>query len=308
LKEYKICLNGLNCASCEKIVNRVAAANNAEVKDIDELNGIVTVVCEETQIEKLKNDLASKGFPERKGPLTARGDPARIVDYLFSVISGSEETHIESKLLNYSLATFALVIFLGTIAFSSAVLPVANIQEYIPFIFLAIIFSIAAIFSYNHMKAYKSLMSCSTGMMVGMTVGMILGFMGGAIIGATNGMFVGSIIGMALGIGAGVSLGRHCGSMGAMEGIMAGFMGGIMGAMTSLMLFTDNVVGFLYFVFAISLAILMGLSYMMHREAGTPPKDSLKIDMPMFIGMAFVLIFVLVLIMFFGPKSAITYL
>ena len=307
MQEYKIGLNGLNCASCEKIVSRVAAANNAQVKEIDEHTGYVTVVCEENVLDTLKKQFAEKGFVERKIDDSERGDLSRVLNYFSSILSGGQEVIVESTLLNFSLASIAAIILLGTIISFFAANLVEGYNSYVPFFFLTALFSIMAVFSYTHMRCYKKSMSCSVGMMVGMTVGMISGFMAGALIGATNGMFAGSVVGMLLGIGIGVSLGRHCGIMGAMEGIMAGFMAGIMGAMTSIMLFADNLVIFLYIVFGICVVVLAGLSYMMHREAGSALRENLKTNMPNFVIASIVLSAVLIAIMLFGPKAALVY-
>ena len=309
MKEYVLGLNGLHCNACEKIIDRGAAQNNASVKDIDERSGFVTITCEESTIGKLKKELELKGFTERRGEVKGpRGDFGRVKDYLFSILSAAPETYVESRLLNYSLASFVLLMLAGIMISFFAAGAIQNFASYVPFFFLSIVFSIIVVFSYNHMLAYKETISCTVGMMVGMTVGMIIGFMSGALIGVTNGMFAGSIVGILLGIGTGVSIGRHCGVMGAMEGIMAGFMAGIMGAMTSVMLISDNLVAFLYIAFVICAIVLFGLSYMMFRETGSAANDALKTGLLKFLATAALFNVFMILIMVFGPKSALAYL
>ncbi|HIH09636.1 MAG TPA: hypothetical protein HA254_03105 [Candidatus Diapherotrites archaeon] len=103
MQEYKIGLNGLNCASCEKIVGRVAAANNAQVKEIDEHTGYVTVVCEENVLDTLKKQFAEKGFVERKIDDSERGDLSRVLNYFSSILSGGQEVIVESTLFGINV-------------------------------------------------------------------------------------------------------------------------------------------------------------------------------------------------------------
>ena len=151
MQEYKIGLNGLNCASCEKIVGRVAAANNAQVKEIDEHTGYVTVVCEGNVLDTLKKQFAQKGFVERKIDDSERGDIGRVLTYFSSILSGAESVIVESTLLNFSLASLAAVVLLGTIITFFAANLIEGYNSYVPFFFLTALFSIMAVFSYNHM-------------------------------------------------------------------------------------------------------------------------------------------------------------
>ena len=118
----------------------------------------------------------------------------------------------------------------------------------------------------RQIRAYNKF-ACMSGMMIGMTIGMISGFLLGFYVGSTNGMFVGGFFGVAVGMILGIWNGKSCGVMGIMEGIMAGFMGGLMGAMTAVMLLNDNlkIAGILIFV--ISAIIMVGLNYMIYKEA-----------------------------------------
>jgi len=144
-------------------------------------------------------------------------------------------------------------------------------------------------------------------MMVGMTIGMMSGFMLGAIIGATNGMFVGSVAGMLVGMFFGAWAGKWVGIMGLMEGMMAGLMAGLMGAMVSVMMIADNLVPFMYILFASCGVIIAGLSYLIFRESGPLLDEKL---VPSFMQL---LLFGLIALVFvtaltvFGPKSAIAW-
>lgn len=169
------------------------------------------------------------------------------------------------------------------------------------FLFFAILSYALFLPAVRQVRAYKEF-PCMTGMMIGMTIGMISGFLAGFYVGATNGMFWGSIFGMALGMLFGVWNGKCCGVMGVIEGMMAGFMGGLMGAMTAVMMYNDNLRAAGVIVFLISAAILIGLKYMVYKEAqGTSRRHK---DSDLFIVVwSFLLTVVTVWLMVFGPRS-----
>jgi len=194
-----------------------------------------------------------------------------------------------------SLVTFGVIYFLK-LRYIEGVM-----SKYGFFLFFAILSYAIILPSVRQVRAYRNF-ACMSGMMIGMTIGMIAGFLPGFFIGATNGMFYGSIFGMAVGIFFGVWTGKCCGIMGIMEGIMAGFMGSLMGAMTSMMLLNDNLKIAGVIVFAISGVIVTGLNYMIYietREVKTQHKDS-----ELFIIVwSFILTFLTILVMLFGPRS-----
>ncbi|MDO8339816.1 MAG: hypothetical protein Q7T16_04120 [Candidatus Burarchaeum sp.] len=305
-KEFRLELNGVSCGACEKIIERVAEKNDVSIVRIDANAGVITVKCEEGRLGALKKGLAEKGFGE-KGTGTARGDPAKVLGYISAVLAGEKHVGVESKLLNYALAS-AVIIVLLTLAGQFLLFGgVANSMAYAPLFLLVIGTSVLAVFSYQHMLCFCRNLSCSNGMMAGMTLGMMAGFMAGALVGATNGMFMGSLVGMAVGIALGANVGRFCGVMGAMEGIMAGLMAGTMGAMLSVMMVSNNLLLFLYILFGICAFLLGGLSYMMYREAGSAEVSELRISLLRFAGMSSGLAFALIFIMLYGPKSGIIY-
>jgi hypothetical protein len=164
---------------------------------------------------------------------------------------------------------------------------------------LAVVINLVALW---HQRSYQREVSCMTGMMVGMTIGMTTGFLIGAIIGLTNGMFTGSIVGTLAGIVAGVYAGRCCGTMGVMEGMMAGLMSGTMGAMLTVMMVTDHVMWFLPFLFAVCIAILIGLLRVVEEERGENPARPWP--MVAMIAIGFVAILVLSIVMVLAPKGA----
>ncbi|MEW6721759.1 MAG: hypothetical protein AB1324_00700 [Candidatus Micrarchaeota archaeon] len=305
--DYRLDLNGMTCGSCERLIQRVAEQNGGTVREVDANSGVVTLACDETALGKIKSELASKGFPERRAGEGQRGDPARVGKYVASIIAGEAHVETEGRLLNYALGSAAsLVLLFGAVyAAFQAIIPSAF--AYLPLIALAIASSVLSVFSYSHMKAYSRSISCSNGMMVGMTMGMISGFLVGALVGAANGMFIGSLAGMAAGIALGGNLGRCCGIMGALEGVMAGLMAGIMGAMTSVMMLGDNLVLFLYILFGVCAFVLGGLSYMMFREAGAAPADAQKARFAEFAGASAAFAIALSLVMVYGPKGPFVY-
>src|SRR3989344_4801869 len=171
------------------------------------------------------------------------------------------------------------------------------IENFIPkyglYLFLAAISYAFILPSVRQVRAYKEF-ACMSGMMIGMTVGMISGFLSGYFIGATNGMFYGSVFGMAVGIYFGIINGKCCG--------VAGFMGGIMGAMTAVMMINDNVKLAGIIIFLVSSIILIGLSYMIHKETRESERQ-LNEDYIFTIFASIILTSLTTLIMVMGPRS-----
>jgi hypothetical protein len=297
----------MTCGSCEKLIERVAQQNGANIREIDAKTGVVALSCEEGTLEGLKKQLAEKGFSERAGDAAPRGNPSRVKAYLSSIIAGEPHVEVESRLVNYALGSTAALVMLGGIGYAAALPSFSSLPAYMPLLVLAILTAVMTVFSYLHMSSYGKGISCNNGMMVGMTMGMISGFMVGALIGATNGMFIGSVAGMGAGIALGGNLGRCCGVMGAMEGVMAGLMAGIMGAMTSIMMLRENLVLFLYILFGACAFVLGGLSYMMYRESGAAPKESLGTGFAGFAGTCALFAIALSLMMVYGPKGVLVY-
>jgi hypothetical protein len=309
MKEHKLELNGMQCEACERIISRVAEKHNITVKEINQKQGYIVFAADEKNTATMKHELAEKGFTERKADEDnlPRGHPRRLKKYIMAVLSGNQSVKVETTLVNYAIGSTATLTAIGVLAYTMFFSNIAVAINYVPIWFLAIMTAIITVFSYFHVNCFRKNMSCTNGMMAGMIIGMITGFLGGAIIGATNGMFIGSVAGIIMGVAIGGNLGRCCGIMGGLEGMMAGLMAGTMGAMISVMLVNDNLVPFLYFLYAICTAILGGLSYMMYREAGSAPPSELKIKFPQFLAMSFILSAILILITLYGPRGPIVY-
>src|SRR3989338_3643492 len=181
------------------------------------------------------------------------------------------------------------------------------IENFIPkygfYLFFSILSYSLILPSLRHVRAYKEL-PCMAGMMIGMTIGMISGFLAGFFVASTNGMFIGSVFGMLVGIVFGVLTGKCCGIMGVMEGIMSGFMGGLMGGMTSIMLLNDNLKATGVIVFIISAVILIGLNYLIHKEAREIERRHRDSNL-FIISWSFALNVITVVLMVFGPRSSL---
>ena len=133
----------------------------------------------------------------------------------------------------------------------------------LPYVLVSVVATAAAAW---HLKAVRRDIGEAVAMMVGMTFGMIAGFLSGYLVGATNGMFTGSVFGVIVGCALGWYVGDCCAMMSRMEGVMAGLMSGVMGAMTAVMLLNDRIVWFTPFLLAVSLVVLSGLTYLVHKE------------------------------------------
>lgn len=308
MNERIIYLNGMSCSSCEKLIMRVAEMHRIEILQVNISQGFIKFFCDDSKLDSFKQALAEKGFTERTSDqaqvcITERGSYSRFFSFIKNVLSGGEGFEYESKLLNTALLT-TIVLFL----ISGILLYFRFIQgAYLPLIMLTVFGVVALAYGYSHAKSYKSSIPCMNGMMSGMTLGMIGGFLGGLLIAATNGMFIGSVAGIIIGVALGFGTGRLCGVMGALEGMMGGFMSGIMGAMTSVMLFNDNLLIFLYICFGIGILILAGLSYMFYREnSSTNQQRTVHADI--FFMTAFYIYAFLIAVMLYAPKGPLTFI
>jgi len=182
--------------------------------------------------------------------------------FLSSLNSDKVEGELVKTILYSLITSFIVLVILYFIKFKD----VDNFMGKYGVLFLLIIISYSLILStIRQIRAYKEF-SCMSGMMIGMTIGMVAGFLAGFFVGATNGMFFGSMFGIIIGIMLGMWNGYCCGIMGIMEGIMAGFMGGLMGAMSSVMMINDHLIAASIIVTFVCSIILIGLSYMIHKE------------------------------------------
>ena len=173
---------------------------------------------------------------------------------------------------------------------------------YLIFLVISIVINATAIW---HIKAYRHVFACTTGMMVGMTIGMTSGFSIGLLVGATNGMFIGSLAGLVVGMIAGSYVGNCCGIMGIMEGMMAGLMGGLMGAMTSIMTLNDNLAAFVPILMISIISIIMGLAIMVYEEE-IKKKSEVHykgFEFLPFITVNFIITLALTFLMVYGPRS-----
>lgn len=306
MSEYSLRLTGLSCGSCEKLIEKAVSSNGGVVKEIDTSSGVVVIDCDDSFVGKIKSALAQRGFLEISGDVM-RGDFSRFFDYVRGVVFSKPGFEVEALLLNYSLVS-ALFVFLISVVFYFAFLfSLNNPFSYLHILVFSFLVSLPVSFSFFHVSFYRRRLSCQLGMMVGMITGMVSGFLVGALIGATNGMFFGSVLGVLVGVLIGLWLGRYCGVMGAVEGLLGGIMSGVMGAMTSVMLYYDNLVVFLYFVFFLCILVLGALSYMLYREGGSCFVSENNSSRFKFVALVVLFFLFLVCFAFFGPKSSIVY-
>lgn len=307
MKEYTLKLGGMSCGACERIIEKVAERNGAQVKEIDAKKAKATIVCEESKIETIKKELTDRGFPQKGSEQDhGRGDIKNVLNYISAVISVQPHVEQEARLVNHALVAGIVLFILNVLIYFLFVQGLENAEKYIPFLVLGIIASVSIVFAYLHSRCFGRIISCQNGMMVGMTMGMVAGFMVGEIIASTNGMFIGSLSGIATGVWIGVKSGKCCGVMGAMEGIMAGIMAGLMGPMTVIMTLNDNLLVLTYVLFAGLVLLLGGLSYMLYKEEGETPAEN-KTKVFEFIMFSLILNFVMLAIIFFAPKGPLRF-
>ncbi|HIH19897.1 TPA: hypothetical protein HA244_01375 [Candidatus Micrarchaeota archaeon] len=310
-------VKGFECESCARVISRIVSRfPGANFIEADAKSGKIVFECDENDVGLVVKEVGERGFSLHdqpvagttagyaSGPEHSLGKAAWL--YLNGIFSGGKDFSAERKLMENSLLSFILVIGLGVVV--ALFLPAKTASAFGDAKILLALLAVgvgANSFAFWHSFTYRRDFTCMGGMMVGMTLGMISGFMAGALVGATNGMFVGSVAGMALGMIVGGYAGKCCGVMGFLEGLMAGLMGGIMGAMTSLMLFNDHLVEFLFLLFAACGMILVALSYMIYKEAGGSPAR-MPSGFKMLLGNLAVAL-VIVLVMLFGPRGPIVW-
>ena len=214
--------------------------------------------------------------------------------------------NVEKSMIKISFYTLIILVLTEAIAYFGFF---KDIPDFFPkygyyLIFLVISIVINSI-AFWHIKAYRHVFACTTGMMIGMTVGMSTGFSIGLIVGATNGMFIGSLTGIIIGMIIGSYAGNCCGIMGVMEGMMAGLMGGLMGGMTSVMTLNDNIKYFVPLLIFSIFIILIGLIVMVYEEE-IKKKNYVEYKgfqfLP-FITVNFIITLALTFLMVYGPRS-----
>jgi hypothetical protein len=296
----------MTCGACERVIERVVAQGGARLVSIDATLGEVGIRAAPETIGGIKQELAARGFRERDAD-EERGDPGRILAYARSVLAGEEHVHVESSLLNYAIGSAAVLSVAGVLSYGTVLGAFGNPFSAASLLLFVIVTGVVSVFAAMHMETYRKGMTCANGMMAGMTTGMVSGYMVGAILGATNGMFVGAVAGTAAGVWIGLGAGRYSGIMGAMEGVMAGLMSGTMGAMTTFMMINDNLLAFMYILSGLCIVMAGMLSYMMFREAGPAPRHGLRGGFIRFLSGAGAISGAMMLIVLYGPRSALVF-
>src|SRR3989344_3629322 len=209
---------------------------------------------------------------------------------------------VEKSMIKTAFYNLIFLILIETIAYFGFFKNIPDFFSkygyYLIFLVIAVVINSIAIW---HIKAYRHVFSCTTGMMIGMSSGFSIGL----IVGATNGMFIGSLAGIIVGIIVGSYAGNCCGIMGIMEGMMAGLMGGLMGAMTSVMTLNDNLAVFVPILMISVLAMFIGLIIMIYQEeiSKKPDVHYHGFELLPFITVNFIITLGLTFLMVFGPRS-----
>lgn len=295
----KLSVQNVSCESCEKVITRlVSRFDGAKFISISGDQKTLTLECSENDSQKIRTELSRYGYLDEG--LTG----SAFVQVAKKILSGSGGFKAENSFLIRVVLVFGVLFVLLAIAqlFVFQTIPQASklwpVLALVPF---GIAVNMASLW---HARLLEKNFACNTGMMIGMTIGMIAGFMFGAVIGATNGMFIGSVSGMLVGMASGAWSGKSVGVMGIMEGMMAGLMGGLMGPMVSVMMIVDNLIPFMYLLFAACTVILAGMSYLIYKEAGPIINEE---NVPSFFKLLFAALVVMVVVIaiaIFAPKSA----
>lgn len=230
--------------------------------------------------------------------------------FLSCCFRDAEHFPAERRMGWYVLAAAAIIGALAHVAYWALLVDVPGFAPRAGWTFPYLVASVVAVGgTVWHLKAVRRDLGEMVSMMVGMTFGMIGGFLAGYLVGATNGMFTGSVVGVLTGCALGWYIGDCCGMMSRMEGLMAGLMGGIMGGMTAVMLLNDRIRWFTPFLLLISFLILSGLTYLVHKEHREKQGVAVIFNggarFPSFLAACFLAMVLLVLVIQFGPTSAL---
>jgi copper chaperone CopZ len=255
----------IECDSCVKVLGR--ALN--KTKGIKSFKITTEYIDVEHAASTKKKDILTlirnKGYRAALTPQLRAGIHERTKDFF----TNKKKYAIEWKMLSNIAFTFLILAVLETIlVFAKPEL--LRFAPWLLYLTISVVFIAGALW---HYRAYKTTVTCMTGMMIGMTIGMQTGMLIGAVIGVTNGFFPGATIGMLLGSIIGILAGKCCGVMGAMEGLMSGIMGGTMGAMITVMMYFEDffpsvpdIHVFMPIYVALNVAVLIGFSYMLFEE------------------------------------------
>lgn len=303
MNTLKLKITGMHCESCEKTLKRaLSKINHIQEIDLKYNNEIATIKYNpEININEVMNVIRQVGYDATVVDGDYIPSEVKFKHYLSDL---KQKNKVEGQLIEVALGTFLILGFLEVIAYFGFFRDIPSFfTKYGYYLIFLVISMVVSATSVWHIKAYRNIFSCMTGMMIGMTSGMITGFLMGMIVGATNGMFMGSIVGIILGMTIGTFTGKCCGVMGILEGMMAGLMGGLMGAMTSLMLLNDHLKFIIPIIVIASSTILIGLDYMIYKEATNSKEKFKKYSFIPFVTFCFIVTIAITFVMVYGPRS-----
>jgi len=301
----KIYVPDIECDSCSKLIRKsFSDEKGIEKVSVDETSVTVSFNPEIIDLKKIVSKITDLGFRASEQPFERKSFGERLKDFK----ENKKKYFVERKILTYTGGIFLILLLIEALFYLFFLKAIPNfIENYAWWIFYLDLTVAVITVGIWHVFAYRAKVTCMVGMMVGMLVGMQTGMMFGAVIGATNGFFIGSMVGMLIGVVVGIITGKCCGIMGIMQGMMAGLMGGTMGPMISVMMFSDNLLWFMPFYMIINILIVWGLSYMLFEEVVEHKKDVVvkPRDFMTVAAYAIIITCVLLLLMVFGPKSAL---
>jgi hypothetical protein len=292
----------IECDSCVKLITKKFDAHG--ISDYHIKQDHISLNNPTTSSSRVIDIIKELGFRASTTPF----DRKTLKERLRDVKDNTKKYALEVRGLKYTLGVFATLVFLMTTSYYGFLNTIPNFLGMYGWWVLYLIISITVICGgLWHFFAYQTKFTCMMGMMIGMTFGMQTGMMIGAVVGATNGFFMGSMVGMILGVAVGIWTGKCCGSMGVMEGMMAGLMGGTMGPMITVMMFSDHVLWFMPLYMIINIAIIAGLSYMLFEEVVENNKTIEKspADFTTIAALSVITTFIIMVIVLYGPKSAL---
>ena len=306
-------LAGMHCDACEKTITKALSRVGVNVVSINHQTQEASLQYDPeihsfASIVKIVGDLGYElqiDGSRADDEIPAEGFFKRVQRVLKMFRNDPNSFSLEKSIVRSSAGTFLVISALMYLTYAILFWNIENFWnlygQYMIYLILAVVISGAAI---RQQRAYRSGVSCMSGMMIGMTIGMVSSMLVGIVMGATNGMFTGAVFSMLIGMGLGAWVGACCGIMGVMEGMMAGLMGGTMGPMISVMMISDHINTFLPIFFIACLGIILGLMYMVQKEQ----KNKRAVVKPYpFWSFTFLNFFVVLLgslLMVWGPRAS----
>ena len=138
MREYRLELGGMTCGSCERIIEKVAGRNGAQVIEMDSGKGRVVISAEESSIGTIKEELAKRGFPEKSASQgVQRGKLRNVLGYIKAVFSVDDGFEQEARLVNHAIAAAIILAAINAAIYLTLIHGQEGSAKFVPLLALA---------------------------------------------------------------------------------------------------------------------------------------------------------------------------